>query len=334
MTTSTTGTAGADTRDRHAEQASTELTADVLPSPGEPAADIAAAASAWSTWHAERELALREERGWLTLTALHWVPGSPTRFPGLPGEWWAAEDGVHLRASAVDEIVPTGAQDAPLGDHVQDVAEGASVFVATFVPDGADPASPVAVELVRRTGRYGLRVRDPRARARVAFEGVPTFPYDPSWVLDAPVRWHDEPVDDVVGGAQPGLEHHVQVVGEVDVTRDGLTTTLRLTGVPGGGASLLFTDPAPGIADWRALSVARAGASGPGARSAQAADQGPAERADADVAFRPGAVETVRLDLNRAINLPFAFTDFGTCPRPVEGNILPFSVEAGEKAPR
>ncbi|MFF2620570.1 DUF1684 domain-containing protein [Oerskovia jenensis] len=322
MTTSTTSPTGVTTRGRHTASAPTGTPAQ--PSDG----SATSAAAAWSAWHAERERTLREQHGWLTLTTLHWVPESPTAFAGLPGQWWSDADGVHLRAAAADAIVPAGGQDVLRGTHVQDVAEGASTFVATFVPDGVDPASPVAVELVRRTGRYGLRVRDPRARTRVAFEGVPTFDYDPSWVLDAPVRWYDAPVAEVVGGAQPGLEHHVQVVGEVDVTRDGLTTTLRLTGTPGGSASLLFTDPAPGIADWRVLFVDRdpAGTAGSETYVAEASDDG--------ATAGPDAARTLRLDLNRTLNLPYAFTDFGTCPRPVDGNVLPFSVEAGEKAPR
>lgn len=314
MTTSTTTPTDVATRGRHV----------AAPAPTGTSTGTPDGAAAWAAWHAERERSLREPHGWLTLTALHWVPESPTTFAGLPGQWWADGQGVHLRAAAADAIVPAGSQDALRGTHVQDVAEGASRIVATFVPDGADPASAVAVELVRRTGRYGLRVRDPRARARVAFEGVPTFAYDPGWVLDAPVRWYDEPVAEVVGGAQPGLEHHVQVVGEVDVVRDGVTTTLRLTGKPGGGTTLLFTDAAPGVADWRVLFVDRdATAYGTGGDLA-------GEGADGD--GQPG--QTLRLDLNRTLNLPYAFSDFGTCPQPVAGNVLPFSVEAGEKVPR
>jgi uncharacterized protein len=309
MTTSTPTSTHATARGRHTAPAGAPVEG-----PASTDRPSSADAVAWAAWHADRERALREQHGWLTLTSLHWVPDSPTTFPGLPGQWWAEADGVRLRADTADAIVPSGGQDALHGTHAQDVAEGGSAFVATFVPDGADPASAVAVELVRRTGRYGLRARDPRARTRVEFDGVPTFTYDPSWVVDAPVRWYDAPVGEVVGGAQPGLVHHVEVVGEVDVTRDGLTTTLRLTGTPGGGASLLFTDPAPGIADWRVLFVERAE---PGVEASGA-----------------GAVEALRLDLNRTLNLPYAFTDFGTCPRPVEGNVLPFSVEAGEKAPR
>jgi uncharacterized protein (DUF1684 family) len=49
-----------------------------------------------------------------------------------------------------------------------------------------------------------------------------------------------------------------------------------------------------------------------------------------------GVVEadgSVLIDFNRAINLPFAFTAFGTCPAPVTGNQLGLPVTAGEKRP-
>ena len=39
------------------------------------------------------------------------------------------------------------------------------------------------------------------------------------------------------------------------------------------------------------------------------------------------------IDFNRAVNLPSAFTEFGTCPAPVPGNDLPLAVTAGELAP-
>jgi hypothetical protein len=43
---------------------------------------------------------------------------------------------------------------------------------------------------------------------------------------------------------------------------------------------------------------------------------------------------SVAVDFNRTVNLPFAFTDYGTCPAPVEGNRLALPVTAGEKRPR
>jgi uncharacterized protein len=41
--------------------------------------------------------------------------------------------------------------------------------------------------------------------------------------------------------------------------------------------------------------------------------------------------QSVLIDFNRTINLPFAFTAYGTCPAPVPGNRLALPVTAGEK---
>ncbi len=41
----------------------------------------------------------------------------------------------------------------------------------------------------------------------------------------------------------------------------------------------------------------------------------------------------ITLDFNRAHNPPCAFTDFAICPLPPRQNILPFAVDAGERAP-
>jgi len=250
----------------------------------------------WATWHEARERDLATPHGWLTLVAYLDLPSTPSRLADVPGLWWADADGAHHARDEAD--VPHATT------HV--VAEAGSQVVQTYTPQGRSGAdAEVAVELVRRTGRYAVRLRDPRAAALRDFDGVPTFPYDESWVLDVPVRWYDEPRPAVVGAARPGLVHHVTLVGEVDLERDGRAATLRLTAGKGGSPALLFTDEAPGLAPWRIVFA------------------------------EPSADRTtVRLDLNRAIDLPFAFSDFGTCPAPVEGNHVPFAVTAGEKAPR
>lgn len=298
----------------------------------DPAAPVPAAdaqdAAAWAAWHAEREEGLRPPHGWLSLVAYHWLPAEPAALPGVPGLWWADADGAHHRAGD-DRAVRTttgNSVETPVESVVGTVvvAEGGSTVAGTFLPDDRDAGDPsgdgetreVAVEVVRRTGRYAVRLRDPLAPARTGFDGVPTFAYDPAWVVDAAVRWYDAPRPVVVGAARPGLVHHVSTVGEVDlvVERDGVShrATLVLTGKAGGAVTLLFSDESlqldGAVAPWRVLGV------------------------DADVA--PGTEGRVRLDLNRTINLPYAFSDFGTCPAPVEGNHVPFAVTAGERAPR
>ncbi|WP_020014792.1 DUF1684 domain-containing protein [Promicromonospora sukumoe] len=303
----------------------------------EPDAASAAAATApeavreHAAWRAEREHNLRAPHGWLSLTGLLWPTAEPGPLPGLPGEWWVADGALHTRPAPGDTTVLRGELVAEQGPTSVVVDEGRSLVVGTFVPDGAslpdaeqdavqdtatpDPEHEVAVEVVLRTGRYGIRPRDPRAATRAGFTGVPVFDHDPAWVLDARVSWYDTPERVTVGAAQPRLVHHVQVIGEVDVVHGGTVTTLALTGTP-AAPTLLFSDEADGVAPWRVLHVAVPASSDP---------------AEVEAESVPGIL---RLDLNRAINLPYAFTEFGTCPAPVAGNHLPFAVTAGEKAPR
>jgi uncharacterized protein (DUF1684 family) len=292
-----------------------------------------------AVWRSERERGLREPHGWLSLTALLWPTAEPRRLPGLPGEWWVVDRTLYTRPAPGDTTVLTGERVAEHGPTLVAVDEGRSRILGTFVPEvgagsdaeheetaAADPEREVAVEVVLRTGRYGIRVRDPRAATRAGFAGVPAFDHDPAWVLDADVTWYDEPRRVTVGAARPRLVHHVQVIGEVEVVHGRTVTTLALTGTL-AEPTLLFSDEADGVAPWRVLHVTAPAAS-------DLVDGLADEPAEDDDDREPGTSGTLRLDLNRAVNLPYAFTEFGTCPAPLAGNHLPFAVTAGEKAPR
>ncbi len=281
-----------------------------------------AAVRGHAAWRAARERELREPHGWLSPTALLWPTAKAQRLPGVPGEWWVAEGILHTRPAPGDTAALVGEHIEPDGPTAVGVGEGRSRIIGTFLPEGragsagADDAREVAVEVVVRTGRYGVRLRDPQAATRTEFTGVPAFDYDPSWVLDAPVRWYDEPEPVTVGSAQPGLVHHVEVFGEVDLVHGGRSATLALTGTL-TSPTVVFSDEADGVAPWRALLVTTPDGAGDHADEAA-----------------PATSDTLRLDLNRAVNLPHAFTDFGTSAAPLAGNHLPFAVTAGEKAPR
>ena len=258
-------------------------------------------------WRAGRESGLRQPHGWLSLVGLHALTATPRPVPGVPGLWWTDGADALATTDAADGVTDPETRDPLVGTWHRTVGEGLSTLVAAFAPSGRDDEDRVVVELIRRTGRLHLRVRDPLAATRTDFVGVPTYADDPSWVLDVPVRWYDEPVEVTVGAAQHGLVHHVRLVGEIDVERDGVVRTLRLTaGHAAGSATVLFSDEAEDLAPWRLVSI--------------------------DEADRTAG--TVRIDLNRTVNLPYAFSDFGTCPAPVEGNHLPFAVTAGERDPR
>uniref|UniRef100_UPI0028B0B5EE DUF1684 domain-containing protein n=1 Tax=Miniimonas arenae TaxID=676201 RepID=UPI0028B0B5EE len=127
----------------------------------------------------------------------------------------------------------------------------------------------------------------------------------PAWRLTARLEPYAAPRPVVVGAAAPGLTQRASAVGEVVLERDGEEVRLVATGSPSSW-SVAFTDATSGVTSsaWRAVAVLGDPADGEG-----------------------------EVDLNRAVNFPYAFSDFGTCPRPIEGNALPLAVEAGERSP-
>jgi uncharacterized protein (DUF1684 family) len=110
-----------------------------------------------------------------------------------------------------------------------------------------------------------------------------------------------------VATARPDLRQHVTAIGTVHLALGDSAYELVATAAGEGKVSLSFHDETNGdeTAPWRTVTT------------------GPVQ-----------GDRSVLVDFNRAINLPFAFTDYGTCPAPVTGNKLALPVTAGEKRPR
>jgi uncharacterized protein (DUF1684 family) len=257
--------------------------------------------AAWDLWHAEREEELRTPHGWLSLTALHWLTPEPAEIDGLPGRWSATPDGVVVTARAADGLAVRGVHeplpvDGTVTLHPVDGLPGSLVEVGDRV-----------VEIARRTDSHALRVRDPQAPTRTGFTGVPAFPADARWVLDAQFEAYPEPRTIVVDAVVDGLSHRPTALGVVRFTLDGQEHELVALAGKTDGLTLHFRDATSGVTTY------------PGGRSVRVAD--------------PGPDGSVTVDLNRLVNLPCAFTDFATCPLPPAGNTLPVAVEAGERTP-
>lgn len=238
---------------------------------------LSTALQAHEDWRRERLAELTSEDGWLTLVGLEWLddgvhrlgadPACALRIPGGPAFW--------------GDLTIAGGQArwAPAGGPVQ-VLDDDRAGTPTVVAAGG-----ISFFLIARDGRLGLRIRDADALARRGFQGLPTFPFDPAWRLDA--RW------------------------------DGVRAIFR---GPAGEGTLVPRDPGAGrlhfvIAD---------------------ATSGRETYGGGRFLFAPAPVggEILRLDFNRAINPPCAFTPFAVCPLPPPGNRLPFPVAAGEKTYR
>jgi uncharacterized protein (DUF1684 family) len=258
----------------------------------------------WNRFRANRDKALAADHGWLTLTSLQWLPAEPSELDLVPGLW--STDGVSsaggtatLTAAAEDGLVFVDGGEPAAGTYTVSLADEESL---NWVRRGS-----TLVELAVRGDRYAVRTRDNASPVLAAFDGVPTFAYDPDFVLTGSFTAYDQPRHIAIGTSNPLVGGLATAVGTVSFTLDGRTHTLAAEPEKLGTLRLTFHDRTNGVstAGWRQV-----------------------------VTNRPAADGTVSIDFNRAINFPSAFTDFGTCPRPVEGNFVDAAVEAGEKRVR
>lgn len=102
------------------------------------------------------------------------------------------------------------------------------------------------VEIARRADAHALRVRDPQARARTGFTGVPAFDVDERWVLDARFEPYATPQPITVEAVVAGLRHFPTGLGVVRFSVDGAEHELVALAGRAGGLSLHFRDGTSG----------------------------------------------------------------------------------------
>ncbi|WP_214402342.1 DUF1684 domain-containing protein [Pseudonocardia lacus] len=250
----------------------------------------------WLDWHERREEELRAPHGWLSLTALHWLGPDAAAFPDVPGRWRATGDGgVELTA---DGEVSVDGEPVRGTVRLEPVDGLPGVLVA---------AGERRIEVVRRTDGYALRVRDPQAPTRTTFDGVPAFPVDAAWVVEGRFEPYPEPRRITVGAVVDGLSHFPTALGVVRFAVGGAEQELLALTGKGAGLRLHFRDATSGTSTYG------------GGRTL--------------VVDEPDARGRVRIDFNRTVNLPCAFTAYATCPLPPAENRLTVALEAGECLP-
>ncbi|MEV6970963.1 DUF1684 domain-containing protein [Hamadaea sp. NPDC051192] len=163
----------------------------------------------------------------------------------------------------------------------------------------------VEVEVIQRGGWWALRVRDPHSPTLTAFTGVPAYAFDPAWIVDGTFERFPEAQEVKIGSVIDGLTHAESAVGVLRFTVAG--QELALTAFDGGDGSLdlLFRDATSGVTTYAASRSLSVPAPDPDGR--------------------------VRIDFNRAFNMPCAFTEYATCPLPPPENTLPVEITAGEQ---
>jgi uncharacterized protein (DUF1684 family) len=252
----------------------------------------------WDQWHTEHEKRRADPHGFLAITGLHWLTGTPQSFADAPGAWSTGPAGVTVALGAGESLVTDAG--TITGTHTfEPLAERADRVVEH---------GDVRIEIARRGGFDVVRPRNPASPVLAAYTGTPAYPADEKWVVTGRYLPFSEPETITVGSVAEGIEHVYESPGRVAFEIGGEPLTLTaFNGTTPGSLSLLFTDATSGLTTYaanRSLSVTA-----------------------------PAADGTVTLDFNRATNLPCAYTEFATCPLPPAGNRLAVAIEAGERLP-
>ena len=264
--------------------------------------------AAVAAWRSRREAALRRPLGWLSLAGLAWLKPGPNRLGASPSSDIVLPAGPPLAGEMRlegDRVITTAASNTLRHD-----GQPAEQVVMRSDGDVDDDEEPTLLELgelrmciIRRGERHGLRVWDTNAPALRSFEGIPHFPVDRRWRLEAvlePGTARTIAVPDVLGDVEDE-----ESLGTIAFEVGGATYRLEtLPGGPSGELWLIFADATNGIETYG------------GGRFLYT---------DA-----PDAAGRLFVDFNMAYNPPCVFSPYATCPLPWPANRLPIRIEAGE----
>ena len=145
----------------------------------------------------------------------------------------------------------------------------------------------LAWTVIKRDGRYAVRLRDFEHPALASFPALPYFPIDPSWRIEATLERYERPQTVAAMTVIEGLEWNPESPGIAVFERDGETHTLEAY-TSGDRLFFVFGDRTNGKESY------------PAGRFLYAA--------------MPGEDGRLVLDFNRAYSPPCAFNDFATCP--------------------
>jgi uncharacterized protein len=182
----------------------------------------------WQAWRDAREERLRDPRGWLAITAIHWLTVTPQRFDDIPGEWQCDEHGATVTLGQ-GETLTAGSTVLTEGVHQLGPLDETGLTVAF-----GDAVAQVA----DRDGRFIVRPRHPDSPNLRDYRGTPCYPPDPGWVL--PGRFESYPAPDG------------EAVGEVVFEYGGTEHRLIAWGEEDGSLWILFRDATSGITTYPA----------------------------------------------------------------------------------
>jgi uncharacterized protein (DUF1684 family) len=249
----------------------------------------------------KREAALKADGGWLTVTGLFWLRegentlGSDTNNDiVLPESVPASVGSIRLNhGSAV--FVPAWPAVTPNGQPATE-----KTLRTSGEPDVLS-VGPVDLFVIRRSERFGVRMKDRQSALRKHFTHIGYFPVREDWKIIGKFVPYESPQKltfDTIIGEQETMSSP----GYVEFEREGRVYRL-LAAAQGKTLFFVIRDQTSGKTTYPASRFLHTG--------------GPVDG-------------KVVLDFNKLENPPCAFTPYATCPLPPRENRLSIAIEAGE----
>lgn len=277
----------------------------------EPTPDGAGASTSYEQavleWREGRLARLKAPTGFLNQIGLFWLdagtysvgsgPDNDVRFPAHAatdiGVLEVAGDGVRMQVNDGIQVL----------NNDQPVTRILIADDTTAEPVQLSHGS-IAWTVIKRDGRFAVRVRDYEHPFVETFGPLPYYPIDASRRVTATLHRYAEPKIVDVGTVIEGLGYHPESPGIVEFEIDGHEFALEAYA---SGDQLFFVF---------------------GDHSNRDDTYGAGRFLYADL---PGEDGVTTLDFNQAYSPPCAFNNFSTCPVASPRNRLPIRIEAGEK---
>ncbi|MCU0720818.1 MAG: DUF1684 domain-containing protein [Pirellula sp.] len=266
-------------------------------------------------WRTQDEERLRAPFGWLALTGHYWLTEGANEFDSqagpnpkaivLPSNLSEQIKGVFVVKGTVVELsLPENSPVTVNGKSEREVT--LDIDGTKEEADGKDKiaiADRIQLQLVKRNGRFAVRVRDSESPTRAQFTGKKWYDVDKSYRVQASFTPYLPPRDVSIVNIK-GESVRSKVVGSLSFTINDRTFSLDALSETPDRLFVLFKDLTNGDTTYEAGRFLYASLPVDG---------------------------VVTLDFNKAYNPPCAFSSHTLCPVPPKQNHLSIEIRAGER---
>lgn len=255
-------------------------------------------------WHKERIENLKKPEGWLSLAGLLWLQEGENSFGTDKSNTIVFPKGESKMGSF---ILTKDSVFINIAEGVNILVDGNPVKKAVLVNDMQGKATVMKYKslvwfLIKRGPKIGIRLKDTENPDIAAFKGIPRFPVNDDWKLEA--KWEAyNPVKKLEIPNILGMVDTSLCYGAVVFNVEGKEYRLDAEGKD--NLFIVFADATSGEETYGAGRFV--------------------------AAVRDTVTNKVMIDFNKAYNPPCSVTKYATCPVPPDQNRLSLKITAGER---